>query len=147
MHRLILVLTTLVLGVSFTGIAQTSSTLEFESGEGVQSLDVTVLEARIIDGFAQLDPQIIGPGTGILLDMGSDPAIAVASTNATAASDLMFISPNGTIITIVKSAAPGSLNTIELSNRIAAILQLPAGAASDLGILPGSSVSHEILNN
>ena len=86
MHRLILVLTTLVLGVSFTGIAQTSSTLEFESGEGVQSLDVTVLEARIIDGFAQLDAQIIGPGTGILLDMGSDPAVAVASTNATAVS-------------------------------------------------------------
>ena len=82
----------------------------------MQSLDVTVLEARIIDGFAQLDPQIIGPGTGILLDMGSDPAIAVASRNATAASDLMFISPNGTIITIVKAQRRG--HSIQLNSAI-----------------------------
>ena len=147
MHRLSLALCICVFCAALVAVAQTSSTVTFETGETIQKLDVSVVEARIVDGVAQTSAAIINSGTGILLDMGTGPAIAVASTNATTASDLVLVSQNGTIVTIARNAAPGSFNAIEFSTRIAVILQLPAGAARDLNLSPGNLISHEILGN
>ena len=147
MHRLFLALNTLVFGLASLAVAQTTSTLEFESDGATQSLEVNVVEARITDGVVQIDAAIINSGAGILLDLGTGPAIAVSSANATVASDLILISQNGTMITIIRNAAPGSRNAIELSSRTAVVLQMPAGAAHELNLSPGSSVSHEILGN
>ena len=125
-------------------LAQSVSTLEITSEPDAAPLEVTVEVGSVVDALAQLSAD---PAGAILLDFREETALGVSSEAATAVSDLVLIAPNGTIMAIVRRAAPGSQNPIGFSGPVAAILQINAGGAEEAGLKPGGSVAHNILGN
>jgi len=123
--------------------AQDVATLVVTSNENESTLDVSTEEPVVTQGVVQLSTESVG--SGILFDLRQEAAIAVSSEAAPVASDLILISPSGTIMAIVRNAAPGSQNPIIFSGQTAAVLQLSAGSAAASGFHPGGSISSDIL--
>lgn len=147
MHRYLTLFAAIFFLLGHAVSAQTLSPLNIGSGETATTLEVRVAQPAIIEGVAQTDGSVAALGDGVLLDMGEELVIAVSSVGASVTLDLVLLSPNGTILTIVRNAAPGSQNAVEFSARTAAILQLAGGEARTLGLVPGGTVAHEILSN
>ena len=61
--------------------------------------------------------------------------------------DMLFIDGNGMVRAVATSARPGSLRTVAPGFGAAAVLQIPGGQASELGIKPGDTVKNKIFGN
>jgi len=147
MYRHVLLLSALFLACLSIANAQTVSSLQINSGETPQNIDVLTVSGDIVDGIVQVDSTVAEDGQVALVDLGDEVAIAVSSETATTDHDLVLVSASGTVLTIVRRAAAGSRNVIAFSSPVAAIVQLPGGAARTSGIEPGGSVAHAIFGN
>jgi uncharacterized protein len=56
--------------------------------------------------------------------------------------DLVFIGPDGVVVKIASDARPQSLEPIESEAAVRGVLELVAGTAAKIGLLPGSRVLH-----
>ncbi len=57
--------------------------------------------------------------------------------------DMVFIDQSGVVVDVVTNTEPGSLKSITPRRRAAAVLEINAGLAAQLGIRPGSRARHE----
>jgi hypothetical protein len=55
--------------------------------------------------------------------------------------DLLFIRADGTVESIAANAVPYSLDPISSGEPVAAVLEIAAGRAAELGIKPGDTVT------
>ncbi|TGX55568.1 DUF192 domain-containing protein [Sphingomonas gei] len=60
--------------------------------------------------------------------------------NTPTALDIIFIRPNGTIARIAANAVPYSETQAKSGERVSAVLEINAGKAAELGIVPGDKV-------
>jgi len=58
--------------------------------------------------------------------------------------DMIFISNEGLIVTIVEDTTPFSTDTISSGHPVRAVLEVKGGTAERLGIRPGDRVAHPI---
>lgn len=56
--------------------------------------------------------------------------------------DMLFVAPDGKVITVVQNTEPLSLKTIESGGIVIGVVELPAGTAARLKIAPGARVIH-----
>jgi uncharacterized membrane protein (UPF0127 family) len=56
--------------------------------------------------------------------------------------DLLFVAPNGRIVNIARDTEPFSRAPIPSSAPVIAVLEIPAGSAKRLGIVPGNRIRH-----
>lgn len=61
--------------------------------------------------------------------------------------DMLFVDSDGTVRAVATSARPGSLRTVAPGFGAAAVLQIPGGQATALGIKPGDKVKNKIFGN
>ena len=61
--------------------------------------------------------------------------------------DMLFVDADGTVRAVATSARPGSLRTVAPGFGAAAVLQIPGGQATALGIKPGDTVKNKIFGN
>lgn len=87
----------------------------------------------------------LAPDRGMLFDfhVPSDD-IAFWMRNTLIGLDIVYIRPDGTILSIARNAAPLDETPIPAGGTIRAVLEIPAGRAAQLGLRPGDKVLHRI---
>jgi uncharacterized protein len=80
---------------------------------------------------------------GMLFVYPSAQAISMWMKNTYIPLDMLFVRDDGRIQKVVANTTPLSLETIECKEPVVAVIELKAGVAQKLKIVPGSWVQHE----
>jgi uncharacterized membrane protein (UPF0127 family) len=87
----------------------------------------------------------LAPDRGMLFDFGQpSDDIAFWMRNTLIGLDIVYIAPNGTILSIARHAKPLDETPIPAGGAIRAVLEIPDGRAEQLGLQPGDKVVHRI---
>jgi uncharacterized membrane protein (UPF0127 family) len=86
----------------------------------------------------------LGDGEGMLFPYAAPRPLQMWMHNTYIALDMLFIRPDGTIARIEERAEPLSDRVISSGSTVAAVLEIPGGAASRLGIKPGDKVRYPL---
>jgi len=58
--------------------------------------------------------------------------------------DIIYIRPDGVVLSIARNVKPLDESPVPSGGRVRAVLELAAGRAAQLGILPGDRIEHRI---
>lgn len=87
----------------------------------------------------------LAPDRGMLFDFGQpSDDVAFWMRNTLIGLDIVYIAPNGTILSIARHAKPLDETPIPAGGTIRAVLEIPDGRADQLGLRPGDKVVHRI---
>jgi uncharacterized membrane protein (UPF0127 family) len=81
--------------------------------------------------------------TGMLFEFDRPKVATIWMKNTAVSLDILFVRSNGKILKIEHSATPYTLRNSSSEAPVAAVLELGAGQALELGIMPGDLVAHE----
>jgi uncharacterized membrane protein (UPF0127 family) len=84
----------------------------------------------------------LGDGEGMLFPYNAERSLSMWMHNTYISLDMLFIRSDGTIARIEERAEPLSDRIISSGPAVAAVLEIPGGAASRLGIKPGDKVRY-----
>ena len=79
---------------------------------------------------------------GMLLIYPQSQEISMWMKNTHLSLDMLFVSANGRVHSIVANTKPMSLDTISSNGTVRAVIELKAGSAARLNIRPGAQVIH-----
>jgi uncharacterized membrane protein (UPF0127 family) len=87
----------------------------------------------------------IAPDRGMLFDF-KEPVAGVAfwMRNTLIPLDIIYIRPDGTVLSVARNVPPLNETPVPAGGAIRAVLELGAGRAAQLGILPGDRIIHRI---
>ena len=91
--------------------------------------------------------QTLAAHAGMLFDYGRTRQVAMWMKNTLVPLDILFISADGRVVNIAADTVPGSLTSIPSSGPVRAVLEINAGTAARLGIVPGDRVIHPIFGD
>jgi len=80
---------------------------------------------------------------GMLFLYPTERHIAMWMKNTFIPLDMVFIDGEGKVREVVANTTPHSLDTIQSKDAVLAVLELKAGTAAKLNIVPGAIVMHE----
>jgi uncharacterized membrane protein (UPF0127 family) len=87
----------------------------------------------------------LAPDRGMLFDFHRPvDGVAFWMRNTLIPLDIIFIRPDGKVLSIARNVRPLDESPVPAGGRIRAVLEIPAGRAAQLGILPGDRVNHRI---
>jgi hypothetical protein len=87
----------------------------------------------------------LAPDRGMLFDFGQpSDDVAFWMRNTLIGLDIVYIAPNGTILSIARHAKPLDETPIPAGGTIRAVLEIADGRADQLGLRPGDKVVHRI---
>jgi uncharacterized membrane protein (UPF0127 family) len=84
---------------------------------------------------------------GMLFDFNPPQQVAFWMHNTVLSLDIIFIGADGRVLNIAANATPFSDANLPSEGLARGVLEINAGRAQALGILPGSVVHHRIFNN
>ena len=88
--------------------------------------------------------KVVAPDRGMLFDFHTPRPVAFWMKNTLIPLDIIYIEPNGTVLSIARNATPHSLAPIPSGGPILGVLELAGGRAAEIGLLPGDKVVHRI---
>lgn len=87
----------------------------------------------------------LAPDRGMLFDFkGPVDGVAFWMRNTLISLDIVYIRPDGTVLSIARNVRPLDESPVPAGGRIRAVLEIPAGRAAQLGLLPGDRIVHRI---
>jgi hypothetical protein len=87
----------------------------------------------------------LAPDRGMLFDFGQpSDGVAFWMRNTLIGLDIVYIAPNGTILSIARHARPLDETPIPAGGTIRAVLEISDGRADQLGLKPGDKILHRI---
>ena len=81
---------------------------------------------------------------GMLFDFKRDRMISMWMRNTFIPLDMLFLSKNGEVMTIIENTTSHSERSLSSRVRVRSVLELAAGTVQRLGIKPGDRVRHSI---
>jgi uncharacterized membrane protein (UPF0127 family) len=82
----------------------------------------------------------MAPSSGMIFDFGRPEFVMFWMKNTYIPLDMLFVKPDGTISSITEDAKPMTLTSIPSIEPVSAVIELNAGRAHALGIVPGDKV-------
>ncbi|RNJ62478.1 MAG: DUF192 domain-containing protein [Porphyrobacter sp. IPPAS B-1204] len=83
----------------------------------------------------------LGDNEGMIFPSAAPEVRSFWMKNTPLSLDIIFIGPDGRIVNIAANTVPYSLESVRSSGPASAVLELRAGRAAELGIVPGDKVS------
>jgi uncharacterized membrane protein (UPF0127 family) len=83
----------------------------------------------------------LGDNEGMIFPSAAPEVRSFWMKNTPLSLDIIFIGPDGRIANIAANTVPYSLDSVRSSGPASAVLELRAGRAAELGIVPGDRVS------
>jgi uncharacterized membrane protein (UPF0127 family) len=83
----------------------------------------------------------LGDQEGMIFPSAAPEVRSFWMKNTPLSLDIIFIGPDGRIINIAANTVPYSLDSVRSDGLASAVLELRAGRAAELGIVPGDKVS------
>ena len=84
----------------------------------------------------------LDPNQGMLFELGRTGVVSLWMKNTLIPLDMVFISPDGTIVKIHENAEPKSLKSISSEVAVSAVLEINGGRTKALGISARDKVIH-----
>ena len=119
-----------------------TETLTISSGDKTHNFLVEVADTDAKQAQGLMFRSNLAADAGMLFEFAEPKVATIWMKNTEISLDLVFIRGNGKIVKIEHGAQPQSLRSASSEVIVAAVLELPAGRAQDLGISPGDVVSH-----
>ena len=119
------------------------STLQIATPDAkLHKIDVWIAdnEARRQRGLMFVDT--LADDAGMLFIYPQPQGISMWMKNTHLSLDMLFVSANGRVHSIVANTKPMSLDTISSNGTVLAVIELKAGSAARLNIRPGAQVIH-----
>ncbi len=89
--------------------------------------------------------KLVAPDRGMLFDFKKPvDNVAFWMRNTLIPLDIVYIKPDGTVLSIARNVPPLNESPVPAGGRIRAVLELGSGRAAQLGILPGDRITHGI---
>jgi uncharacterized membrane protein (UPF0127 family) len=89
----------------------------------------------------------LAPNAGMLFDFRTEDYRSFWMKNTPLPLDMLFIRGDGTISTITENTIPYSLDAVQSSEPVRAVLEINGGRSRALGIYPGDKVHAAIFGN
>jgi uncharacterized membrane protein (UPF0127 family) len=88
--------------------------------------------------------QSLAPDRGMLFTYAKPQPAAFWMKNTLIPLDILYVAPNGRVLSIARNARPHDETPIASGGLILGVLEIAGGRAAQLGILPGDKVLHRI---
>lgn len=121
--------------------------LVIETKSGAHRFTVEVAETPEQRERGLMFRETMAADAGMIFDYHRDVQISMWMKNTILPLDMVFISADGTVFSVVKGAVPFSLDIISSGGLVRAALELNAGIVDELEIRPGDKVKYEIFGN
>ncbi|HVU20610.1 MAG TPA: DUF192 domain-containing protein [Rhizomicrobium sp.] len=121
------------------------TTISVDTARGPHAFKVEVAADRASQQKGLMYRKKMGPDAGMIFDFHQDVMTSFWMKNTFLPLDIIFIRSDGTISSIAADAVPLSETPIPCSEPVRAVLELNAGRAATLGIVPGAKVRAPIL--
>ena len=116
--------------------------LTITSGETQHVFNVEIADTDEKQAQGLMFRKSLGDDAGMLFEFAAPKVATIWMKNTEISLDIIFVRKNGSIVKIEHSAQPQTLRSASSEAIVAAVLELPAGKAQDLGISPGDVVAH-----
>ena len=119
--------------------------LEIVTAQGVAKFTVELADTPGRQETGMMCRTSLAPDRGMLFDFGQPTDdVAFWMRNTLIGLDIVYIAPNGTILSIARHARPLDETPIPAGGTIRAVLEIADGRAAQLGLKPGDKVVHRI---
>ena len=119
--------------------------LAITSAKGTARFMVEMASTPIQQEYGLMCRKSLADDRGMLFDFGSPTDnVGFWMRNTLIGLDVVYIRPDGTILSIARNAAPLDENPIPAGGTIRAVLEIRAGRAAELGLQPGDRVEQRI---
>jgi uncharacterized membrane protein (UPF0127 family) len=116
--------------------------LEIATAGGTRTFSVELAKTRPELDRGLMYRRSLPAGRGMLFEFGSVQPIAMWMKNTYVPLDMIFIGADGRVRRIAANARPHSTKIIPGSDGVRYVLEVRAGTARKLGIVPGDRVAH-----
>lgn len=120
--------------------------IEPASGGAAQDFDIEIAATDQEKALGLMFRTQLGDSEGMLFPYGPERSISMWMHNTYIPLDMLFIRTDGVIHRIEVRAEPLSDRIIDSAGPVAAVLELPGGAAERLGIKAGDRIRHSIFD-
>ena len=119
--------------------------LEIATSKGPAKFMVEFANTEKTREYGLMCRKLVAPDRGMLFDFkGPVDNVAFWMRNTLIPLDIVYIRPDGTVLSIARNVPPLNENPVPAGGRIRAVLELASGRAAQLGILPGDRIVHRI---
>lgn len=119
--------------------------LEVVTMQGVQRFRVEIADTDATRQTGMMWRTRVGPNEGMLFDFKAPrDGVAFWMKNTLIPLDIIFISPQGRIVSIARNTTPLSLTPIPAGGTVLGVLEVGGGRAAAVGMLPGDLVRQRI---
>ncbi|MDB5417588.1 MAG: hypothetical protein JWP50_1007 [Phenylobacterium sp.] len=119
--------------------------LTIVTDRGPAKFKVEMADTDLKREFGLMCRKTLAPDRGMLFDFGGPSEdVAFWMRNTLIGLDIIYIRPDGTILSIARQAKPLDERPIPAGGTIRAVLEISAGRAAQLGLQPGDRVDQRI---
>ena len=140
-------LAALGLGLGAGGEALAASrleTVEVVTGRGRARFQVEIAATLAQQKQGLMFRKSLAPDRGMLFTYKRPQPAAFWMKNTLIPLDIIYIAPDGRVLSIVRNARPHDETPLPSGGLILGVLEIAGGRAAQLGILPGDRVLHRI---
>jgi len=125
-------------------VIQPLQPLEVVTPKGRTRLLVEFADSDRERAYGLMCRKSVAPDRGMLFDFGTSQPLAFWMRNTLIPLDIIYIKADGRVLSIVRGARPLDERPLPSGGPARAVLELAAGRAAQLGILPGDRIVHRI---
>ena len=119
--------------------------LALKTSHGVVRLQVEFADTNRTREYGLMCRRRVAPDRGMLFDFRQpQDGVAFWMRNTIIPLDIVYIRPDGTVLSIAREVPALDETPVPSGGRIRAVLELAAGRAAQIGLLPGDRVIHRI---
>jgi uncharacterized protein len=132
--------------------AAASAPATYETLEVVSSRGAVTFRVEVADTDAEREQGLmwrksLAPDQGMLFDFKTPRPVAFWMKNTLIPLDMIFIQPDGTILSIAANTVPHDETPVPSGGAVLGVLEIAGGRAAELGLLPGDKVRHRIFRH
>lgn len=128
--------------VSVAAEAASPNRLAVVTATGAHNFKVEVMRTRAELEKGLMFRRQMAPDVGMLFDFGAPQDVSMWMKNTYLPLDMLFIGPDGKVVSVAENAVPMSETIISSGGPITGVLELNAGTAKRIGVRPGDLVRH-----
>jgi uncharacterized membrane protein (UPF0127 family) len=119
-----------------------ASELTIDTAKGPQHFKVELAQTPPQMEQGLMYRRALAPDAGMLFEYQKPQAVAFWMKNTLIPLDMLFVAPDGTILTIHERAVPLSLEPISSEEAVTGVIEVNGGTVARLGIKTGDRVHH-----
>jgi uncharacterized protein len=119
-------------------------TVEIVTSRGRARFQVEIAATRAEQARGLMFRKALAPDRGMLFTYKRPQPAAYWMKNTLIPLDIIYIQPDGRILSIVRNARPHDETPLPSGGLVLGVLEIAGGRAAQLGVLPGDRVLHRI---